>query len=98
MADTVGNGDVTAVSDGVGALDGFPSGVLLASMDAFLGGMPSDGGRVKKDFGPLERGQAGGFGVPLVPADQHADFSVASAPGPKSQVSWREIELLIIQR
>ena len=70
------HGDKAAVGDGVRALDGFPRAVLAFAVFFFLARMPADGGRIKKDLRALHRGQPRGFGIPLVPANQHADFSV----------------------
>ena len=60
--------------------------------------MPADGGRVKKDFRALQRRQPRGFGIPLVPANQHADFAVARLPRLEAEVAGREIKFLVIKR
>ena len=64
----------------------------------FLAGMPADGGGVEEDLRALQRGQPRGFGIPLVPADQHADLAVAGLPGAEAEVARREIELLVVKR
>jgi hypothetical protein len=91
VADAVGNGDVAAVGDGVAALDGFPGTVLALAVFFFLGGMPADSGWIEENFSALHGREAGGFGVPLVPADQHADFAVAGLPGAKAEVAGSEL-------
>ena len=47
MADAVNGGHITAVGDGVAALNGLPGGVLGFAFSGFLGGMPADGGGVQ---------------------------------------------------
>src|ERR1035438_1338639 len=60
--------------------------------------MPADGGGVEQNLGALQRGQARGLGIPLVPTDQYADLAVAGLPGAETEVAWRKIELLVIER
>ena len=98
VADAVDGGDVAAVGDGVAALDGFPGVVLLRAVLGFLARMPADGGGVEEDLRALQRGEPRGFGIPLVPADQHADLAVARLPGAEAEVAGREIELLVVKR
>ena len=43
----------------------------------FFGGVPADGGGEEEDLGAAQGGEAGAFGVPLVPADQRTDGAVA---------------------
>ncbi len=80
-ADAVGGGDEDAVGDGVGALDGFPRAGLGFAEGGFFLGVPADGGGVEEDADILQGGEAGGFGVPLVPADEHADAAVFGLEG-----------------
>src|ERR1035437_3571487 len=44
MPDAIGNGDVTAVGDGMAALDGFPRVVLVRAVFFLFAWMPADGG------------------------------------------------------
>ena len=96
--DAVRGTDPAAICDGVGALDGFPGVVLGVAELFFLGGVPADGGGIEEDFSSLQRRQSRGFGVPLVPADQHADLRVGGAPGAKTGVTRSEIEFFVIER
>ena len=43
-------------------------------------------------------GQARGFGKPLVPANQSADFAVSGVVSLKTKIAGREVELLVIKR
>src|SRR6185436_18970521 len=97
-ADPIDGCDVTSVGDGVTALDKFPGIVLIHAVLRFFLGMPSDGGGIKQNIGSLQGGQARGFGIPLVPADQHANLAVTGPPGPEPQVARSEVELLVEQR
>src|SRR5579872_290524 len=98
MADPVGGGHVTTIGDGMGPLNGFPGIVLLFSVTGLFRGMPSYGSRIKQNFGALQRGESGRFRVPLVPADQYTNPSIARLPGPESKIARSEIEFLIEQR
>ena len=98
VADAVDRCDEAAVGDGVRTLDGFQCAVLAFAVFFFLAGMPADGGRVKKDLRALHGREPRGFGIPLVPADQHADFSVARLPGIETEVAGREIKFFVEQR
>src|ERR1019366_6784074 len=64
----------------------------------FFARMPADGGGIEQNLRALQCRQARGFGIPLVPADQHADLAVAGWPGAETEVAWSEIELLVIER
>src|SRR5262249_24574231 len=63
-----------------------------------FGGMPANSCGVEKDFSTLHRGEARGFGRPLVPANEDADFAVASLPGAKAEVAGGEIKFFVIER
>ena len=71
--DPVHGADVDAVGDGVASLDGFPRGLLLRAVLLLFGRQPADGGGIEQDLGAAQRGEPGGFGIPLIPAHQHAD-------------------------
>ena len=62
---------------------------------AFSAGVPADGGGVEEDFGAAECGFAGGFGVPLVPADEGADGTGAGEGGEVAEVAGGEVELFV---
>ena len=69
----VDSGYVDAVGDGVASLNGLPRLILRRAVLLLLRGVPADGGGIEEEIGALERGDAGAFRVPLVPADQCAD-------------------------
>src|SRR5437764_6646496 len=71
--------------------------LCLAVLGLFLR-MPSNRGGIKQDFSALHGRQAGALGIPLVPANEHADLAVAGVPGTKAKVARREIELLVVKR
>jgi len=97
VADAVRDSDVATVGNGVAALDGLPGRVLFLVL-GFFTGMPADGGWIEKNFCALHSGQSRGFGIPLVPADKHADFAVPGLPGAKAEVAGSEIKFLVIKR
>ena len=74
--------DEDSVGDGVGALGGLPGFVLGGAELLFFGGVPADGGGEEEDLGSAEGGEAGAFGVPLVPADEGADGAGGGAGWP----------------
>ncbi len=92
-ADAVDGRDITAVGDGVAALDSFPSVVLGGAKGFFLGGKPADGGGVENYVGAAEGGEAGGLGIPLVPADEDADAASLGFPGAVAEVAGSEVKL-----
>ena len=49
-------------------------------------------------FAPPQAGEPRAFGIPLVPADQHADAAVARVEIRKAQIARREIEFLVVER
>ena len=60
--------------------------------------MPTDSGREKQKLRPLHGGETRGLGVPLIPANQHADFAEAGVPRAEPKVARCEIEFFVIQR
>src|SRR5438445_12929671 len=72
--------------------------------------MPADRRRIKENLRAEQAGDSRGFGVPLIPADQHANVRVARFPDSKStgalmiaivgdvRIAGREIKLLVEQR
>ena len=60
--------------------------------------MPADGRGIEKNLGALQRGQAGAFGIPLVPADQRAHAAHAGIESAIAEVAGSEVKLFVIQR
>ncbi len=60
-----------------------------------LGAEPADGGGVKQHVGPLERGEAGRFGIPLIPADEHTQLGKTRVKHLITAIAGGEIELLV---
>ena len=59
--------------------------------------MPADGGGEEEGLGTFEGGDAGTFGVPLVPADEGADGAVGGLLGLEAEVAGGEVELLVVE-
>jgi len=98
MADAIGHRDVTAVGDGVPALNDFPGAMLIDAVSRFF---PRDASRWplgKTNLRALQRRQSGRFRVPLVPANANAQAPVTRRPGAKAKIARRKIEFLVIQR
>ncbi len=98
VADPVDRADVDSVGDGVAALDRLPGRLLLGPVLFLLGGKPADRGGIEEDLGPAHGGEPRRLGIPLVPADEHADAAVPRVPGPEAEVARREVELLVVLR
>src|SRR2546425_7859296 len=73
VAHAVYRGDVTAVGDGVAALDGAPGVELLGAVRRLLLGVPADGRRITEQRGALQRREARALRIPLIPAHERAD-------------------------
>jgi hypothetical protein len=80
------------------SLDDFPCRLLLRAVLLLLGRQPSDRRGIKEDLCSGHSRETRGLGVPLIPADQHADAAEAGVPGAKAQVSGSEVELLVVLR
>ena len=96
--DAVDRGDEAAVGNGMRTLNGFPRTVLVDAVFRLLGRMPADGRRIKQDLRTLHGGEPGAFGIPLVPADQHANLAELGVPRLEASVARREVELLVEER
>ena len=77
------------------ALDGFPGAMLGSAEGGFFLGQPADGGRIDEHLCAAESHQPSGFGIPLVPTNEHPDFPKARVPHWPAAVSGSEIELLL---
>ena len=85
MADPVDGRHVDAVGDGVGTLHGFPGARLGGAELCFLGGVPADRRGIEEDVGAFQSGQPGGFGIPLVPADERPDSGIRRCRRPENR-------------
>src|SRR5215211_3984085 len=109
VADTVWRGDEHSVGNCVCSLRGSPCLELRLAELRLLIGMPADCGGIEQDLRAEERVDARRLGIPLVPADQHADIRIARFPDAESmgslmisivldvRVARREIILLVEQ-
>src|SRR5207245_7933894 len=98
VTDAVRCGDVAAVRDRVTSLNCFPGRMLRRAKFFSLARMPADGCRIKNNLGATQCGQPRRFGIPLVPANADTDLAALCFPGPKTEVTRREIKFLVIQR
>ena len=98
MPHAVNCGNITAVGNGVAALDGLPGSVLGLAFDDFFSGMPADGGWVKNELGPGQCCEPSGLREPLIPADQHANAAVRGVPRAEALIAGGEVKLLVVQR
>ncbi len=98
VAHAVHRDDEHAVGDRVRALDGLPGGELRRAVLSFFSRVPADRGRVEQDFGTVQRGEARGLGVPLIPADQGADGGLRRGERDEAEIAGREVVLLVEQR
>ena len=98
VPDAVDRGDIATVGNRVRALDELPCAVLVDAVFSFLRRMPADGGRVENDFRALHGGEAGRLGIPLIPADEHADAPEFRIPGAEAGVAGGEVKLLVEKR
>ena len=94
-AGAVDGGEVATVGDGVAALHGFPGAVLGGSEAGFFRRQPTDGGGIDEDLCAAECHEAGGFGIPLVPTDEDADFAEFRVPDRPAAVAGGEIEFFL---
>lgn len=88
----VDGADEAAVGDGVAALDGFPGAVLGGAEFGFFLGEPADGGGVEDHLCAAESHEAGGLGVPLIPADEDANFPEGGVPDGPIGIAGGEVE------
>jgi hypothetical protein len=72
--------------------------VLPLAVLRLLFGVPSDCRRIHEQLGTLHRSEPCGFGVPLIPADEHAELGWLRVKHLEAQVAGREVILLVIPR
>src|SRR5437879_3977835 len=97
-ADAIHHADINAVRDRVRPLDGAPGVVLRLAEFSLLRGMPSDGRWVKKNACSLQCCEARAFGIPLIPADERADFSGGGVEGLEAEIAGSEIKFFVVER
>ncbi len=98
VADAIHDGDVHAVRDRVCALDCFPCVELRRAELRLLMRMPPDARRIENHLRAAERGKSRTLGIPLIPANLHADFSVLCVEIRKSEIAGSEIKFFVIER
>ena len=63
-----------------------------------LGGVPADRRGIEQDLRPLKGRQPGGFGIPLVPADQGPHAGERRVKRLETEVAGGEVVLLVVER
>jgi len=97
-ADAIDDGDVDAIGDSVSTLNGFPGIELRCAELGFFVGMPADAGGIENDLRSAEGGDAGALGIPLIPANLHADFAVVRLEIRETEITGREIKFFVVER
>src|SRR5690606_23106230 len=77
---------------------GLPGAMLALAVRRLLLRMPTDRGRIDEQLGTLHRGEARGFGIPLVPADEHTELGGLRMPNFVAEIAGREVILLVVPR
>src|SRR5208283_5406876 len=95
---TIRHGDVNAIRNRVGALNGLPGVVLCLAVLRLLVRMPADCRGIEEHVRPLKGGQPRALGIPLVPADQRPKLPEIGFESLESKITLRKVELLVIQR
>ena len=98
MADSVRRSDIATIRNRMSTLNGFPRGVLAFAIFLLLGGMPTDRRRVEQNLRPLKGRETRRFGIPLVPANTHADPTESRVPSTETQIAGSEVKLFVKER
>src|SRR3954454_4462368 len=91
------DGHIHTISNSMGALNRAPGIVLRDTELSLLRRMPSDSGWIEQNICTLQRGEPRPLRIPLVPADKSAEAPGTGVESAISQISWREIKLLVIE-
>ena len=87
-----------AICDSVSTLDGEPGSVLPLFFCLLVAAFPADGGGIDQHFRTSQGHESRGFGVPLIPTDQYAEFSDRGLNGFKTEVARGEVKFFVIGR
>ena len=79
----------------MGALADDPGFALAVLFILCVGRIPADRGRIQEQVGSGQGHQARAFGIPLVPADQHAELADRCLDRLEAEVARGEVELLV---
>src|SRR5260370_19620825 len=94
----IDEGSDDAVGNGVAALNRFPGVELRRAESRFFIRMPADAGGIENHVCAAESREARAFGIPLIPANLHADARVPGVKIRKTEISGREIKYFVVQR
>ena len=88
--------DGQTVGHGMTALHELPCLALARLLLGCVAALVADGGGIDEDVGAGKGHEACALGVPLVPADLHAEASDGGLYGLEAEVAGGEIELLVV--
>jgi hypothetical protein len=90
--------DGEAVGHGMTPLHELPSLALALLFVRRIAALIAYGGGIDEDVGASEGHQTCSFGVPLIPADLHAEVAHGGLDGLETEVARSEVELLVVGR
>src|SRR3954471_21910121 len=95
MSDAIRGRDEDTVRDRVRALNRPPRVDLCFAEAVLLSGMPADRRRIEEDVGTEEARDSRGLRVPLIPADEHSNVSVARLPDTEAAGTLRFAVIIV---
>src|SRR5260370_12787456 len=94
----IDGGRVDAVCNGVAALNRLPGVELRRAESRFFMRMPADAGGIENHVCAAESREARAFGIPLIPANLHANARVPGVEIRKAEIARREVKFFVVQR
>ena len=95
---TVDRHDGQSVGNGMSTLHSCPSLALALLFFLCIIGSITYGSRINQEFGTLQSHKTCSFGIPLVPAYEHAKLAHTGLNSMKTEVARCEVELLVVSR
>ena len=95
-SDAIHNSCVNSIRNGMPTLNSPPRIELRGAQLHLLARMPADTGWIKNHLSAAERGDARSFGIPLVPADLHADAGVPGVEIGEAEIAGSEVKLFVV--
>src|SRR5712691_1525467 len=97
-SNAIDNHYINSVCNRMRALNRLPGGMLGLLHFLLFVRQPANRCWIEKKLCATHGGQACGFGKPLVPADQRPDSRILRIVSLETQISRREIKLLVVER
>ena len=72
--------------------------LILLAVERLLAVEPADRGGIEDRLGAGHRGEPGGLGIPLVPADERPHGESARGHAHEARITWGKIKLLVVVR